>query len=206
MKMPNTKYDGSFIKGGPGENQSYKKYYGKMLQGFKRGGDVMPKRNKKNFRATDKGAGMTEAGVKAYRAANPGSKLKTAVTGKVKKGSAAAKRRKSYCARSAGQMKQFPKAAKDPNSRLRQARRRWKCQIDQFTDSLQVLTTYRFLQIVGVMRDTKILEAFSLKKEKEEKQKNLFRSLKKEVETGANGTQDYIIKKGVNKGKKANVR
>ena len=56
------------------------------------------------------------------------------------------------------------------------------------------------------MRDTKILEAFSLKKEKEEKQKNLFRNLKKEVETGANGTQDYIIKKGVNKGKKANVR
>ena len=206
MKMPNTKYDGSFIKGGPGENQSYKKYYGKMLQGFKRGGDVMPKRNKKNFRATDKGAGMTEAGVKAYRAANPGSKLKTAVTGKVKKGSAAAKRRKSYCARSAGQMKQFPKAAKDPNSRLRQARRRWKCQTDQFTDFLQVLTTYRFLQITGAMRDTKILEAFSLKKEKEEKQKNLFRNLKKEVEIGANGTQDYIIKKGVNKGKKANVR
>ena len=206
MKMPNTKYDGSFIKGGPGENQSYKKYYGKMLTGFKRGGDVMPKRNKKNFRPTEKGAGMTQAGVKAYRAANPGSKLKTAVTGKVKPGSKAANRRKSYCARSAGQMKQFPKAAKDPNSRLRQARRRWKCQTDQFTDSLQVLTTYRFLQIVGAMRDTKILEAFSLKKEKEEKQKNLFRNLKKEVEIGANGTQDYIIKKGVNKGKKANVR
>ena len=206
MKMPNTKYDGSFIKGGPGENQSYKKYYGKMLTGFKRGGDVMPKRNKKNFRPTEKGAGMTQAGVKAYRAANPGSKLKTAVTGKVKPGSKAANRRKSYCARSAGQMKQFPKAAKDPNSRLRQARRRWKCQTDQFTDSLQVLTIYRFLQIVGVMRDTKILEAFSIKKEKEEKQKNLFRNLKKEVETGANGTQDYIIKKGVNKGKKANVR
>ena len=33
----------------------------------------------------------------------------------------------SYCARSAGQMKKFPKAAKDPNSRLRQARRRWNC-------------------------------------------------------------------------------
>ena len=56
------------------------------------------------------------------------------------------------------------------------------------------------------MRDTKILEAFSIKKEKEEKQKNLFRNLKKEVEIGANGTQDYIIKKGVNKGKKANGR
>ena len=81
----------------------------------------MPPRNKKNFRATKKGAGMTEAGVKAYRRLNPGSKLKTAVTGKVKPGSKAAKRRKSFCARSAGQMKKFPKAAKDPNSRLRQS-------------------------------------------------------------------------------------
>ena len=90
--------------------------------------DKMPARNKKNFRPTKKGAGMTKAGVAAYRRANPGSKLKTAVTGKVKPGSKAAKRRKSFCARSAGQMKKFPKAAKDPNSRLRQARRRWKCQ------------------------------------------------------------------------------
>tara|TARA_R100000773_G_scaffold20806_1_gene18544 strand:- start:288 stop:878 length:591 start_codon:yes stop_codon:yes gene_type:complete len=94
---------------------------------FKRGGDVMPARNKKNFRPTEKGAGMTAAGVAAYRKANPGSKLKTAVTGKVKPGSKDAKRRKSFCARSLGQMKKFPKAAKDPNSRLRQARRRWKC-------------------------------------------------------------------------------
>ena len=46
----------------------------------------MPKRNKKNFRSTESGAGMTKAGVAAYRRANPGSKLKTAVTGKVKKG------------------------------------------------------------------------------------------------------------------------
>ena len=90
--------------------------------------DNMPKRNKKNFRPTKSGAGMTRAGVAAYRRANPGSKLKTAVTGKVKSGSKAANRRKSYCARSAGQLKKkFPKAAKDPNSRIRQARRRWKC-------------------------------------------------------------------------------
>ena len=107
-----------------------KQYFGNFPDGrtaLKRGGDVMPKRNKKNFRSTEKGAGMTRAGVAAYRRANPGSKLKTAVTGKVKPGSKAAKRRKSFCARSAGQMKKFPKAAKDPNSRLRQARRRWKC-------------------------------------------------------------------------------
>ena len=74
-----------------------------------------------------KGAGMTEKGIRAYRRANPGSKLQGAVTGKVKPGSKAAKRRKSFCARSAGQMKKFPKAARDPNSRLRQARKRWKC-------------------------------------------------------------------------------
>ncbi len=84
-------------------------------------------RTKKNYRPTKKGAGMTRAGVAAHRKANPGSKLKTAVTGKVKPGSKAAKRRKSYCARSAGQMKKLPKAAKNPNSRIRQARRRWKC-------------------------------------------------------------------------------
>ena len=87
----------------------------------------MPPRNKKNFRSTKSGAGMTQAGVMAYRKKNPGSKLKTAVTGKVKKGSKDAKRRKSFCARSLGQMKKFPKAAKNPNSRLRQARPRWKC-------------------------------------------------------------------------------
>ena len=80
-----------------------------------------------NYRPTKSGAGMTAKGVARYRRANPGSKLKTAVTGKVKPGSKAAKRRKSYCARSAGQMKQFPKAAANPKSRLRQARKRWKC-------------------------------------------------------------------------------
>ncbi len=77
-------------------------------------------------RATKKGAGMTKKGVAKYRRENPGSKLKTAVTEKNPKGKRA-KRRKSYCARSAGQMKKFPKAAANPNSRLRQARKRWKC-------------------------------------------------------------------------------
>ena len=83
-----------------------------------------------NYRPTKSGAGMTKKGVAAYRRANPGSKLKTAVTGNVKKGSkkAASKRRKSYCARSLGQLKRSSaKTRNDPNSRIRQARRRWKC-------------------------------------------------------------------------------
>jgi len=79
-----------------------------------------------NFRATKAGAGMTEKGVKAFRKANPGSKLQTAVTEDKPTGQRAA-RRKSFCARSAGQMKDFPEAAKNPESRLRQARKRWKC-------------------------------------------------------------------------------
>ena len=104
----------------------------KFVQEFNKGGNVrrrpvMPKKNKKNFRPTKAGAGMTRAGVKSYRRSNPGSKLKTAVTGKVKKGSKDAKRRKSFCARSAGQMRMYPKAARNPNSRLRQARKRWRC-------------------------------------------------------------------------------
>ena len=79
-----------------------------------------------NFRSTKSGAGMTRKGVAAYRRANPGSKLQTAVT-ESNPGPARAKRRKSFCARSAGQMKMFPEAAKDPESRLRKARKAWNC-------------------------------------------------------------------------------
>jgi hypothetical protein len=98
--------------------------YVEELLGLKDGG--MPSRNKKNFRSTKSGAGMTQAGVNAYRRLNPGSKLSTAVT-ENRPGPKRAARRKSYCARSAGQMRMFPKAANDSNSRLRQARKRWKC-------------------------------------------------------------------------------
>jgi hypothetical protein len=38
-----------------------------------------------------------------------------------------AARRESYCARSAGQAKMFPEAAKDPDSRLNKARKAWAC-------------------------------------------------------------------------------
>tara|TARA_B100001093_G_C26487676_1_gene867637 strand:- start:166 stop:456 length:291 start_codon:yes stop_codon:yes gene_type:complete len=67
--------------------------------------------------STKKGAGLTAKGVAKYKRANPGSKLKTAVTGKVKAGSKDAKRRKSFCARSKGWTSERGKAA----------RKRWKC-------------------------------------------------------------------------------
>ena len=71
----------------------------------------------RNFLSTKEGAGMTAAGVKKYRAENPGSKLKTAVTGDVKPGSKAAGRRKSFCARSKSWT----------GERGIAARKRWKC-------------------------------------------------------------------------------
>jgi len=67
-------------------------------------------------RSTESGAGMTAAGVAKYNR-RTGGNLKTAVTGKVKRGSKAAKRRKSFCARSKGWTGERGKAA----------RRRWKC-------------------------------------------------------------------------------
>ena len=76
----------------------------------------------------DKTDGMSQKAVDAYKRENPGSKLKTAVTGKVKKGSKASKRRKSFCARSDGQRKMHNiDCKKTPNKRICKARRRWKC-------------------------------------------------------------------------------
>ena len=92
---------------------------GSPIEKRKRKPDVRKttKGKSRNFRTVKEGAGMTAAGVRKYKAKNPGSKLQTAVTGKVKPGSKAAKRRKSFCARSKGWTGERGKAA----------RRRWKC-------------------------------------------------------------------------------
>ena len=72
--------------------------------------------------------GMSQKSVNAYKRENPGSKLKTAVTGKVKKGSKDSKRRKSFCARSDGQRKMHNiDCKKTPDKKICKARRRWKC-------------------------------------------------------------------------------
>ena len=71
----------------------------------------------RNFLSVKEGAGMTEAGRRAYKRENPGSTLSAPVTGKVKPGSKDAKRRKSFCARSKGWT----------GERGIAARKRWKC-------------------------------------------------------------------------------
>src|SRR5210317_2426561 len=90
------------------------------------GGDMSEDWQKVN--KSDKTDGMSKAAVKAYRRENPGSKLKTAVTGDPKPGSKDSKRRKSFCARSKGQQDMHNiDCSKTPDKAICKARRRWKC-------------------------------------------------------------------------------
>jgi len=76
----------------------------------------------------DKTDGMSPTAVKAYRRENPGSKLKTAVTGDPKPGSKDANRRRSFCSRSAGQRDMHNiDCSKTPDKPICKARRRWNC-------------------------------------------------------------------------------
>ena len=76
--------------------------------------------------------GLNRKGIESYRRENPGSKLSMAVTtkpSKLKAGSKAANRRKSFCARLGGMKKRLTsaKTANDPNSRINKALRKWNC-------------------------------------------------------------------------------
>jgi hypothetical protein len=80
----------------------------------------------------NKNGGLNKKGVDSYRKSHPGSKLQTAVTtkpSKLKKGSKAAKRRKSFCARMKGMKKHRTgaKTKRDPNSRINKSLRKWHC-------------------------------------------------------------------------------
>ena len=76
----------------------------------------------------DKTDGLSPAAVKAYRSENPGSKLQTAVTEKNPEGKRA-KRRASFCRRMKGMKSKLTsaKTARDPDSRINKALRRWNC-------------------------------------------------------------------------------
>ena len=77
----------------------------------------------------DPKGGLNEKGVESYRKENPGSKLQTAVTtkpSKLKKGSKAAKRRKSFCARMSGVKGPMKKPNGEP-TRKALALKKWNC-------------------------------------------------------------------------------
>lgn len=98
---------------------------------YKKGGGVKsPAWQRKEGK--DPSGGLNKKGVASYRRQNPGSKLQTAVTtkpSKLKKGSKAANRRKSFCARMSGMKKKLTsaKTRNDPNSRINKSLRKWNC-------------------------------------------------------------------------------
>ncbi len=80
----------------------------------------------------DPEGGLNRKGIASYRAEHPGSKLSMAVTtkpSKLKPGSKAANRRKSFCARMSGMKKRLTsaKTAHDPDSRINKSLRKWNC-------------------------------------------------------------------------------
>jgi hypothetical protein len=97
-----------------------------LREGYKTGGSTPAWTRKEGKNPT---GGLNAKGVASYRAANPGSKLKTAVTtkpSKLKAGSKDANRRKSFCARMSG----MPGPMKDEKGRpTRKALslRKWNC-------------------------------------------------------------------------------
>jgi len=92
--------------------------------------------------------GMSKKSVKSYRRSHPGSKIQTAVTtkpSKLKKGSKAAKRRASFCARMRGMKKHRTgaKTARDPNSNINKSLRRWNCEsIEQLQELVMIAEQY----------------------------------------------------------------
>jgi Domain of unknown function (DUF6321) len=92
--------------------------------------------------------GMSKKSVSSYRRSHPGSKIQTAVTtkpSKLKKGSKAAKRRASFCARMRGMKKHrtSAKTAHDPNSNINKSLRRWHCEsIEQLEELVMLAEQY----------------------------------------------------------------
>ena len=92
----------------------------------------------------DKTDGLSQKAVNAYRRENPGSKLQTAVTEKNPKGKRAA-RRKSFCSRMSGMKKRLTsaKTARDPDSRINKALRRWNCEEEMQINEIKASTVGR---------------------------------------------------------------
>jgi hypothetical protein len=108
---------GSF--GNPGPSKNYVKTMGE---------EVNIDEDWQSVNRKDRTAGLSQKAVNAYRRENPGSKLQTAVTEKNPEGKRA-KRRASFCRRMKGMKSKLTsaKTARDPDSNINKALRRWNC-------------------------------------------------------------------------------
>jgi len=113
----------------------------------------------------NKNGGLNKKGVASYRKEHPGSKLQTAVTtkpSKLKKGSKASKRRKSFCARMKGMKKSRTgaKTKRDPNSRINKALRKWNCEsVEQLQDMLMIAES-KIFEIMHESHETDYIKPF----------------------------------------------
>lgn len=137
---------GAVVGGVHGAYKGAKKAYQKAKEQDKDMNEDWQSVNRK-----DKTDGLSQAAVNAYRRENPGSKLQTAVTEKNPKGKRAS-RRKSFCSRMSGMKKRLTsaKTARDPDSRINKALRRWNCE-ESFR---QKLYEKRMQNNEGVIGDT----------------------------------------------------
>ncbi len=127
MRKPNSRFDGT-----PNLTKVYKDMtpgYSDTLKTIKKVVREQLDEDWQKVNRQDKTDGLSQKAVDAYKRENPGSKLKTAVTEKNPKGKRAS-RRKSFCSRMGGMKKRLTsaKTARDPDSRINKALRRWNCE------------------------------------------------------------------------------
>jgi hypothetical protein len=110
----------------------------------------------------NKNGGLNKKGVASYRREHPGSKLQTAVTtkpSKLKKGSKAAKRRKSFCARMGG-MKGPMKKPNGKPTRKALALRKWNCESVEQLENMLMIAESKIFEIMHESHQNDFIKSF----------------------------------------------
>jgi hypothetical protein len=139
----------------------------------------------------DKTNGLSQKAVNAYRRENPGSKLQTAVTtkpSKLKKGSKAAKRRKSFCARMSGNKGPMKKPNGKPTPKAL-ALRRWNC---ESLDQLYITANQHIYEAEGEPEGLKHLTPHLAKDILDQIETEGVHAIVKSIEWGDGGAKELI--------------
>ena len=135
--------------------------------------------------------GLSQKAVNAYRHEHPGSKLKTAVTtkpSKLKPGSKAAKRRKSFCARMSGNKGPMKKPNGKPTPKAL-ALRRWHC---ESLEELYVTANQRIYEAEGDSEGLKHLTPHLARDILDQMEKEGVHAIVKSIEWGDGGAKELI--------------
>jgi hypothetical protein len=139
----------------------------------------------------DKTNGLSQKAVNAYRREHPGSKLQTAVTtkpSKLKPGSKAAKRRKSFCARMSGNKGPMKTDSGKPTPKAL-ALRRWHC---ESLDELYITANQRIYEAEGDEEGLKHLTPHLARDILDQMEKEGVHAIVKSIEWGDGGAEELI--------------